>query len=74
MVQGMPLAGMTQEVQEETSCRDLGCPTESEILLESPFAEVGIGDRVQGEVLPGVLRVSLRIPPFSYPQDWGLGG
>jgi hypothetical protein len=45
---------MTQEVQEETSCRGLGCPTESEIPLESPFAEVGVGDRVQGEVLPGV--------------------
>ena len=34
--------------------RGLGGATDSEIPLESPFAKVGVGDRVQGEVLPGV--------------------
>ena len=38
----------------EAFCRGLGGATDSEIPLESPFAKVGVGDRVQGEVLPGV--------------------
>jgi hypothetical protein len=38
----------------DASCRWFGAATDCEIPLESPFAKVGVGDRVQGEVLPGV--------------------
>lgn len=42
----------------DASCRGFGAATDCEIPLESPFAKVGVGDRVQGRGPAGSVRVS----------------
>jgi hypothetical protein len=52
----------------------VGGATHSEIPLESPFAKVGVGDRVQGEVLPGVCGCPSDAFFCSSPKNGGSRG